>query len=123
MIDPQTELDVPKLLPHEPAPQPPTSPPPQGTELKIDDSGSAVAYANFCRLLGTPEELIIDFGLNTQVLENRPHAVATPQRVVTGWYTAKRLLRVLQQTVERHEAVFGVLETDAGKRARRGAGR
>jgi len=37
---------------------------------------------------------------------------------VTNLYTAKRLLHVLQLTVQRHEATFGAIETDVQKRAR-----
>ncbi len=40
------------------------------------------------------------------------------QRVVMNFYTAKRLLAALQMSVQRHEAVFGVLETDIQKRLR-----
>ena len=35
-------------------------------QLVVDSSKAHAAYANFCRVTGTPEELIIDFGLNTQ---------------------------------------------------------
>jgi hypothetical protein len=35
-----------------------------------------------------------------------------------NFFTAKRLLAALQMSVQRHEAVFGVLETDIQKRLR-----
>ncbi|MBQ4194634.1 MAG: DUF3467 domain-containing protein, partial [Thermoguttaceae bacterium] len=35
-------------------------------QLRIDDSNVVATYANFCRVTGTPEELIVDFGLNPQ---------------------------------------------------------
>jgi hypothetical protein len=38
------------------------------------------------------------------------------QRIIINFYTAKRLLQALAMTVQRHEAVFGVLETDVQKR-------
>ena len=38
------------------------------------------------------------------------------QRIVVNYYTAKRLLAALQMSVQRHEAAFGVLETDVQKR-------
>jgi hypothetical protein len=41
------------------------------------------------------------------------------QRVVMNYYTAKHLLHALQLTVQRHEAVFGALETDVQKRVGR----
>lgn len=77
------------------------------------------SYSNFCRLSASPEELLIDFGLNPQPVGVPLQPVAVTQRIVTGWHTAKRLVQVLQMTVERHEAAFGVLETDVQKRVRR----
>ena len=97
-----------------------TSSPPVGSaeaaHIDVDESTATAHYANFCRLSGTPEELLIDFGLNPQ---QTAQSVVVTQRVVTGWHTAKRLLHVLQLTIERHEAAFGVLETDVQKRVRR----
>ncbi|MDZ4820272.1 MAG: DUF3467 domain-containing protein [Planctomycetota bacterium] len=34
--------------------------------IEVDDAKAISSYANFCRVTGTPEELIIDFGLNSQ---------------------------------------------------------
>ena len=84
--------------------------------VEVDESKATTLYANFCRLSGTPEELLIDFGLNPQQITQ---SVVVTQRVAIGWHTAKRLLQVLQLTIERHEAAFGVLETDVQKRVRR----
>jgi hypothetical protein len=88
-------------------------------EVAFDVSKTTSNYANFCRLSGTPEELLIDFGLNLQPTSSTRQPVAVSQRIVTGWHTAKRLLRVLQLTVDRHEAAFGVLETDVRRRLER----
>ena len=95
---------------------PPSSPSPPVAQFEVDDSKTTSNYANFCRLSGTPEELLIDFGLNSQPTSQIAQSIAVSQRIVTGWHTAKRLLQVLQLTVERHEAAFGVLETDVRKR-------
>ena len=35
-------------------------------QVQVEDGGAISLYANFCRVTGTPEELIIDFGLNRQ---------------------------------------------------------
>ena len=32
--------------------------------VPVDETSIAATYANFCRVTGTPEELIVDFGLN-----------------------------------------------------------
>ena len=93
--------------------------PEQPVQVQVDDSQVAACYANFCRIMGTPEELIIDFGLNLQPTGVPTQPVVVKQRIVTNMYTAKRLIDVLQLTVQRHEAAFGVVETDIQKRARR----
>ena len=31
--------------------------------VPVDETSIAATYANFCRVTGTPEELIVDFGL------------------------------------------------------------
>jgi hypothetical protein len=82
----------------------------------VDDSKANAAYANFCRVTGTPEELIIDFGLNPQPFGVPQEPVCVTQRIVTNYYTAKRMLHALTLTVQRHEQAFGVLETDVQKR-------
>jgi hypothetical protein len=85
--------------------------------VEVDDKSIAAAcYANFCRVTGTPEELIIDFGLNAQPFGVPSDPVNVSQRVVTNYFTAKRLLHALHLSVQRHEQAFGVLETDVNKR-------
>ena len=98
---------------------PPSSPSPRVAQVEVDASKTLSNYANFCRLSGTPEELLIDFGLNSQPTSLTTQPIAVSQRIVTGWHTAKRLLQVLQLTVERHEAAFGILETDVRRRIAR----
>jgi hypothetical protein len=87
------------------------------TRIGVDDKSiSAASYANFCRVTGTPEELIIDFGLNSQPYGTPSEPVQVTQRIVTNYYTAKRMLHALHLSVQRHEQAFGVLETDVNKR-------
>ena len=85
-------------------------------QVDVDDSHAAAVYANFCRVTGSPEELIIDFGLNPQPVGMPKNPIAVTQRVIVNYYTAKRLLHALSLSVQRHESVFGVLETDIQKR-------
>jgi hypothetical protein len=92
----------------------------QRIQVQIDDSKTVALYANFCRVTGTPEELIIDFGLNPQPFGIPTEPIPVTQRIITNFYTAKRMLHALQLTVQRHEATFGVLETDVQKRVRPG---
>lgn len=85
-------------------------------EIDVDISKINSSYANFCRVLGTPEELIVDFGLNTQVPGGPPEAVVATNRIVMNFYTAKRLLHALAMSVQRFEQTFGNLEVDVTKR-------
>ena len=90
----------------------------QPVQLQVEDAGAIACYANFCRVTGSPEELIIDFGLNPQPVGVPKDPINVKQRIIVNFYTAKRLLAALQMSVQRHEAVFGVLETDIQKRLR-----
>jgi hypothetical protein len=88
----------------------------------VDDKNVVCLYANFCRVTGTPEELILDFGLNAQPFGVVASPIEVKQRIVTNYYTAKRMLQALHMSVQRHEQAFGVLETDVQKRVVGGAG-
>lgn len=88
----------------------------QQVQVQVNDDDAYARYANFCRVTGSPEELIVDFGLNPQPVGVPKDPINVNQRVIMNFYTAKRLLAALQMSVQRHEAVFGVLETDIQKR-------
>ncbi len=88
----------------------------QQVRVQVEDKRAVCSYANFCRVTGTPEELIIDFGLNSQPFGVPSEAVVITQRIVTNYYTAKRMLHALHLSVQRHEQAFGVLEVDVNKR-------
>lgn len=90
----------------------------QVPQLQVNDANAIACYANFCRVTGSPEELIIDFGLNPQPVGVPKDPIDVKQRIIVNFFTAKRLLAALQMSVQRHEAVFGVLETDIQKRVR-----
>ena len=99
-----------------PEANPEAKPAPTKQDVKFDDSRTIACYANFCRVTGTPEELIIDFGLNNQPMGTPTDAIPITQRIIVNFFTAKRLLGALGMSVQRHEAAFGVLETDVNKR-------
>jgi hypothetical protein len=84
--------------------------------LQVDEVGLAPMYTNFCRVTGTPEEIILDFGLNAEPFGKTAHPIKLQQRMVANFFTAKRLLMALSVAVQRHEKAFGVLETDVNKR-------
>lgn len=84
--------------------------------VTIDDAGVHAAYANFCRVSSSPEELILDLGLNPQPYATGEVTVQVSQRLILNHFTAKRLLHALNAALQSHEKVFGVLETDVRKR-------
>lgn len=92
----------------------------QPVQVQVVDENALATYANFCRVTGSPEELIVDFGLNPQPIGVPKDPIQVKQRIILNFYTAKRLLAALQMSIARHEAVFGVLETDINKRVRPG---
>ena len=110
---PVTELEKPQA-PKAPAKQKPQEA--KRPEVVVDDSGAFAAYANFARVSGTPEEMIIDFGLNPQPLNTEKQEVKVAQRLIVNYFTAKRLLAALGMAVQRHEGAFGSLELDVRRR-------
>ena len=89
----------------------------QQTEVHVDDSGVLPSYSNFCRVTATPEEVILDFGLNPQPFATGRQDVKANQRIVMNFYTSKRLLTALGMTIQRHEGTFGAIELDVRRRA------
>jgi uncharacterized protein DUF3467 len=94
----------------------------QAPRVEVTDKHALSLYANFCRVTGTPEELILDFGLNAQPFGVPTEPVDVKHRIVVNYYTAKRMLQALHMSVQRHEQAFGVLETDVQKRVVAGRG-
>jgi Protein of unknown function (DUF3467) len=88
--------------------------------LRIAEQDMKTAYANAFRTNATPEEVVLDFGLN---LPAQTAKDAEPQmdfrlnqRVIVNYYSAKRLALALTRLIHRHEEQFGEIELDAGKR-------
>jgi len=90
-------------------------------KVNVDDSSVNASYANFCRVSSTPEELILDLGLNPHPYSTGETTIEVSQRVILNHYTAKRLLSALSMALQRHEQAFGVLETDIRKRVKSNA--
>jgi|SRR5581483_348421 len=80
-------------------------------------------YTNFCRVNVTPEELILDFGLNPTLAPNPQEPIKMTHRVVMNFFTAKRLLNALIRVVSEYENNYGVLELDIQRRLMRGVTR
>lgn len=107
-IDPETAPEAPAAAPAAA----------QQQTLTVDDSHVVASYANFCRVSSTPEELILDLGLNPSPFAQGSVTIHVGQRVIMNHFTAKRLLQALAVTLQRHEQAFGTLETDVMRRLR-----
>ena len=90
----------------------------QTIEVVVDDTATTPTYANFCRVTATPEEIVLDFGLNSQPFATGRQDVKANQRVVMNFFTAKRLLTALGMTIQRHEQTFSAIELDINRRVR-----
>ena len=93
---------------------------PQGqlqSEVSLNDHEAHAAYSNFARVTATPEEVIVDFALNPNPFMTGRQDIQVSQRLIMNFYTAKRLLYALHQTIERHERTYGAVELDLSRRA------
>jgi hypothetical protein len=81
--------------------------------LQIDETKMHVAYANTIRTSTTPDELVLDFGINLPVpaQDNQPTLqFSVGSRVVMNWAAAKRLAISLGQAVRGFEEANGEIK-------------
>lgn len=92
--------------------------PAQAPQFPTDYSGLSTVYTNFCRVSVTPEELVLDFGLNSQMSPNPNEPIRLTHRVVMNFFTAKRLMNAMIGVVSQYENTYGALELDFQRRVR-----
>jgi hypothetical protein len=83
----------------------------------IDQTALKTTYANVCRIAQTPNEVIVDFGMNPNffgAILDEP--LKLENRVIMSHDAAKRLCIHLTATVQNYEAKYGVIELDVTKR-------
>ncbi|MCE9553141.1 MAG: DUF3467 domain-containing protein [Planctomycetota bacterium] len=100
--------------------QPAAAPQGQQVQFPTDAAALSTVYTNFCRVNVTPEELVLDFGLNPTLTPTPAEPIKLTHRVVMNFFTAKRLLNALYGVVTQHENAYGSLELDFQKRLRGG---
>ena len=83
--------------------------------IELDESTATSSYANFCRVTGAPEELILDFALNAVPAGTAGEPIRITQRVLLSYTTARRFLFALEMAVRRHEMVFGEIGIESQK--------
>jgi hypothetical protein len=101
----------------DPSAKPDLSDPARQAEVQVDASQVSADYANFCRVTATPEEVLLDFGVNQAPFTKQEQKVVASHRLVLSYYTAKRLAIALEMSLQRHEKIFGPIELDVRRRA------
>ena len=61
----------------------------------LEDHGVSGSYANFVRVTGSPEEVVLDFCLVPNPGDRSEEKIQIQNRVVLGYFGAKRLLAAL----------------------------
>jgi hypothetical protein len=82
-------------------------------QLRIDESKMHSTYANTIRTSTTPDEVVLDFGMNLpmQTGNNEQAIIFTVgSRVVMNWAGAKRLAISLGQVVRQYEDRNGQIQ-------------
>jgi hypothetical protein len=82
----------------------------QQIQLRIDESRMRTTYSNTIRTTTTPDEVVLDFGMNMPMpgQDNRPMILFdVGSRVVLNWRGAKRLAMSLGQVVRQYEQANG----------------
>jgi len=92
---------------------------PQGDQakLQIRDADAKTAYANFFLVSSTPEEVVLNFGVNLlPPTKEKEVRVDITNRTVMSYVSAKRLAVTLSNLIQRYESANGVIEIDPRRR-------
>ena len=83
----------------------------------VDASALKTSYANVCRIAQTPNEVIVDFGMNPNFFGNiLDEPLKLDNRIILSHDAAKRLCLHLTATIQNYEARYGTIELDVTKR-------
>jgi hypothetical protein len=80
--------------------------------IQVDDRGVNVESSDYWLITGTPEEVVFRFG-NTK--HNLAGPVKITHKVNVNYYTAKRLLAALAQTIKMYEDALKSMDTGLEK--------
>src|SRR3954470_10091208 len=87
------------------------------TTPQIDQSAITTSYANVCRIAQTPNEVIVDFGMNPNFFGNiLDEPLKLENRIVMSHDAAKRLCLHLMASIQNYENRYGTIELDVTKR-------
>lgn len=88
----------------------------QQIQLSINESRMRTSYANTIRTSTTPDEVVLDFGMNMPMPspDGKPMLVFdVSSRVVLNWRGAKRLAISLSQVIRQFEEQNGEINLNA----------
>lgn len=84
---------------------------------QIDQTNIKTSYANVCRIAQTPNEVIVDFGMNPNFFGNiLDEPLKLDNRIILSHDAAKRLCLHLMATIQNYEGRYGTIELDVAKR-------
>jgi hypothetical protein len=84
--------------------------------LNLVAQDAKTSYANLAVLTTTPEEVVLNFGINvTPMTQDRKVNVEITDRIIMTYASAKRLAITLGNVVKRYEEKVGVI--DVGSQA------
>ena len=93
----------------------------QEIRVHLDERQLHTSYSNTFHVNATPDEVMVDFGLN--LVSRVPGPSGQPEvvsqsndRIIMNYFLAKRLAIMLGQVVRQYEEQFGQLELDPAKR-------
>ncbi len=94
----------------------------QRVDLKIQQTGVETTYVNSFKHHPTPEEFMLDLGINRLEPTGQPDRPVEVHfnvntRLVMNYYTAKRLAAAIVGVVNRYEERFGELDLNANRPA------
>lgn len=78
--------------------------------IELDEETAEGTYANLVMIAHSPEEFILDF---IRVVPGVQKARVKERIIITPQH-AKRLLRALENNIERYEANYGDIDTQSG---------
>ncbi|MFO0833450.1 MAG: DUF3467 domain-containing protein [Phycisphaerales bacterium] len=88
--------------------------------LRIDESKMDTTYANTIRTSTTPDEVVLDFGMNLPMQggpNNEPAILfSVTSRVIMNWQGAKRLAISLGQMIRAYEERNGEINLNQAQR-------
>ncbi len=88
-------------------------------QIRIDESHMNTTYANTIRTTTTPDEVVLDFGMNLpmqQGSQQQPMMIfSVGSRIILNWAGAKRLAGSLGQAVRNYEEHQGEIQLNRGQ--------